>query len=101
DPEDLFDRIGQRPGQDLRRGRRAVVEVPGQQLGEDRVLVREVLVQRADRDAGALGDAVGGAGGVAVAGENVSSRGQDPLPGQLGTHLPRLFTWLDAALVRR
>jgi hypothetical protein len=62
------------------------------------VLVREVLVERADGDAGVLGDAVGGAGGVAVLGENVSSGGEDPLAGELGAHLPGRATWLKTTV---
>src|SRR3984885_10685042 len=48
---------------------------------QDRVFVRKVLVQRADRQLGVLGDAVGRPGGIAVRGENVSCRIQYPLPG--------------------
>ncbi len=46
---------------------------------EDRVLVGEVLVERADRYAGSLGDPVGGPGGVALTFENLSSRLDDGL----------------------
>jgi hypothetical protein len=66
------DRRLQRPGREVELvggGPGAAVDVLDQDLGEDGVLVREVLVQRADGDAGALGDAVGGAGGAAVLGE--------------------------------
>lgn len=74
------------------------VDVPQQQRGEDRVLVRKVLVQRSDGDPGPFGDAVRGAGGVAVLGENVSSGGQDAFPGELGPHLARLATRLKTTV---
>src|SRR6202161_3087980 len=48
---------------------------------QDRVLVRKVLVQRADRQLGVRSDAVGRPGGIAVHGENVSCRIQYPLSG--------------------
>src|SRR5690606_3414158 len=82
-------RLGSGPG--------ATVDVPDQQLRKNRILVREVLIQRADGHPGVLGDAVGGAGGVAVLGENVSSGGEDALPRELGAHLPRLATWGETA----
>jgi stress-induced morphogen len=52
--------------------------VPLGQRVQQRLLVREVLVQRADRVAGALGDAVGGRG-HALALENLSSGLQEGL----------------------
>ena len=62
------------------------------ELDDDRVLVREVLVERSDRDPGSLGDAIGRAGGVAVALENVSSRLQDRLDRLARTLLTRAAT---------
>jgi protein-S-isoprenylcysteine O-methyltransferase Ste14 len=86
-----------RPRGAVAQGRLHLVEVLVDQGDEDRVLVREVLVERADRDAGALGDAVGGAGAVPVAGENLSCSAQDrgdrlprsPLPRRLSRREPR------------
>ena len=63
--------------------RRALGEVPVDERDEDRVLVREVLIQRPDRYASSLSDAVGGSGGVAMTLKNLSSGLQDRLDGRL------------------
>jgi hypothetical protein len=60
--------------------------LPGERY-EDRVLIREVLIEGADRHVGPLGDAVGGACGVAEALEDLSSRLQDRLDGRLRSQL--------------
>ena len=61
----------------------ALGEVVACERNEDRVLVGEVLVDGADRYAGSFGDAVRGAGGVAVTLEDLSSRLQDRYDGGL------------------
>jgi hypothetical protein len=58
---------------------------------QDRVLIRKVLVERADGDLGALGDAVGGSGRIAVLAENVSCRIQNAVPSLCRTILCRLL----------
>ena len=67
--------------------RRPFGEVPVHEPNEDRVLVGEVLVERADRYAGSLGDPVGGPGGVALPLENLSSGLKDGLDGRLRSRL--------------
>ena len=82
---DAFERIANRrwivdqPGEQRHEHALALSEMALGQGNEDRVLVREVLVERADRDAGALGDAVRRACCVAVARENLSSGLDDRL----------------------
>ncbi len=67
--------------------RRPFGEVPVHEPNEDRVLVGEVLVERADRYPSSLGDPVGGPGGVALPLENLSSRFEDGLDGRPGARL--------------
>src|SRR5207249_12104848 len=53
--------------------------------GEEELrLVREMPVDRPPRDAGRGGDLFEGRAGHSLAGENLSRRGQDALPGALG-----------------
>ena len=54
-------------------GRNALVEVLLEEDRENRLLVGEVLVERSDRDPGAVGDVVGGGPDVALLLENASS----------------------------
>ena len=62
-----------------------------QLVQSNRVLVREVLIQRANRQSGMLGDAVRGPRGITMLRENVSSGIQDPLTGLGGPVLCRLL----------
>jgi hypothetical protein len=73
----------------------ATVDMVLDELDEDRVFVREVLVQRPDRDAGRLSISVCGARGIAVARENVTSSAKDPLAGLRGAPLLGLFAGLE------
>jgi hypothetical protein len=49
---------------------------------QDGVLVREVLVERSDRNTGPLGDVVGGGAGVPAFAENASSGLEDLVHGE-------------------
>jgi hypothetical protein len=56
---------------------------------QDRVLVGEVLVERADADAGPLGDRIGGEGAQSAGFQNLSRRLQDRGHGLAGARLAR------------
>ena len=60
---------------------------------QDGLLVREVLVERADADARPRRDAVGGEAGVAVGAQNLSGRLDDGVHRDLRTLLDRSPTW--------
>ena len=76
--------------------RRPLGEVLVHERDEDRVLVGEVLVERADRYPGPLGDPVGGPGGVALTLENLSSRFEDRLDGRPRSRLLGELARLEA-----
>ena len=59
----------------------ALPHVALRQCNEDRVLVGEVLVERADRDTGSLRDPIGGRARVAPALKNLSPCPEDGLVG--------------------
>ena len=63
------------------------LEFLARQRQQHRVLVAEVLVERADADAGALGHRVGGEGGQAAAFQNLSRRLDDRRHGLRRTRL--------------
>ncbi|MNL50085.1 hypothetical protein D3C87_1730710 [compost metagenome] len=66
-----------------------LVVVALMQRGDQRVLVREVLVQRSDADARGFGDQVGVGARIAVRGQNASCRLQNRVDGVLGPELAR------------
>jgi hypothetical protein len=80
--------IGRHCGENRLRFLNMVLEQGVQQC----VLVGKIFVQRADRHAGAFGDVVGGAGGVAARSENLSRGAQDHPHGFARTLLQRLFS---------
>ncbi len=63
------------------------------QRNRNGILVREVLVERADTDARALGDGVGRVPRKPVALQNVSRSFQNDLDGFRGAGLSGLFSW--------
>ncbi len=69
-------------------------EVAVHERYEDRVLVGEVLVERADLYPGPFGDPVGGPGGIALALENLSRRLEDRLDGRPRARLLGEPAWL-------
>jgi hypothetical protein len=87
-PQGIVEPLWQAARQPLAEQPGSGIDVRVHERSQDGVFVRKVLVQRADRDPGALGDPVGGPGRVAVLGKNVSRGIQNPLPGLGG---PLLF----------
>ena len=73
-----------------------LLDVPFEQRDSHRLFARKVLVEGADRDAGALGNPVCGPGGIPVGLENLSGRDEDLLHGNLGAALNRLLCRLKA-----
>ncbi len=71
------------------RGRRSIAELAPGRRGQDRLLVREVLVERADADAGAFRDFARVEGPGAVPFENLSRRLDNGRPGGPRARLPR------------
>jgi hypothetical protein len=77
------------------------IDVRVHECSQDGVFVRKILVQRADRDPGALGDPIGGPCRVAVLSKNMSRGIQNPLPGLGGSllfgllALPKSVRWRD------
>ncbi len=69
-----------------------LVEVPLQQRASQRLLVRKVLIERADADPGHFGDAIGVRAIQAVLDKNASRRGQDIVHERPRARLLRNFT---------
>ena len=68
-----------------------LVDVPLDERRDQRLLAREVLVERADADAGGVGDAVGAGAVVAFLDEDASSRREDDLDRLLRAGLNGIF----------
>ncbi|MNL20223.1 hypothetical protein D3C87_1414600 [compost metagenome] len=71
-----------------------VVVVALMQRGDQRILVRKILVQRPDADPSRFGDQIGVGAGIAVRGQNASRGLQDRVDGVLGPELARRFSGL-------
>src|SRR6202020_728782 len=81
DAQSVIEMFWQAAGQSIAQQLGSSIDMRVHQRMQDRVFVRKVLVQRADRQLGVLSDAVRCPGGIAVCGENVSCRIQYPLSG--------------------
>ena len=77
-----------------------VPRVPVDELADERLLVREVLVDRADAHPRALRDAVGAGLVVALPHQNVSGGVEDRVHGRLGSLLSRPFSGARAHSAR-
>ena len=71
-----------------------LLDVPFEQRDGHRLLAWKVLVERSNRNAGALCNPVRGPGGIPVSLENLSGRDEDLLHGDLGSALNRLLSRL-------
>ena len=86
--------LGVKPAQQIGQPGSGVLDVTRGESDEQRVLVREVLVERPHRDIGIVGNVIGGGRGAPLLVENASRSIEDPLDRATGTFL----TW---SLARR
>ncbi len=88
--------LGPQPVRQLGHERSDLIEVPIRECDEQRVLVREVLVQRSDRDMGSVGNIVRRRRVVPALVENASSLVEDAGVERPRSLLNRSFAGLDA-----
>src|SRR5262249_15384486 len=85
----------------LAERRPLVGAMPSTQFSDDRFLSREVLVERRDVDAGALGDSIRREFRVPLPNQNVSRRLEQRLDGRGRSLLPRRFSGRKPSLAHR
>lgn len=90
--DDIETRFGVQPAQQIRESGGRCLDVPLGECDQQRVLVREVLIERTHRDLGLVGDVVRSGPAISLLVENASRRIEDALDRAAGPLLEWRFT---------